>query len=279
MGKTLRRPVCRNFARRPQAQPQQHQAEQLSEGWEHYIQPSTPGLPGTVEWAESYTFPPEKATMTIPKVIHQIWIGPRPAPERWMRTWREKNPTWQYVMWDNKKCSETHFDCQDQIDAMPEWNGKADIIRYELLRRVGGLCFDADSECLLPLDEHFLGHNAFACYENERYLPGLIASGYLASEPGGTLMTEIVSRIARGVPPGPAFSTLGPIFLTRTVHDLGGADSASLYVYPARVFIPRHHYNSYSALAPGTAQSYANQFWGSTLPSGYTEGYTEPRKT
>ena len=271
MGKTLRRPISRGLTRRPNSQPQPPQPQQPN--WEHYVKPSAPGLPGTVEWAERYTFPSAPASPLLPKIIHQIWIGPKPAPEQWMRSWREKNPSWQYTMWDNKLCGETRFTCQKQIDEMPEWNGKADIIRYEILQRIGGLCFDADSECLLPLDDHFLGHKAFACYENEQHLPGLIASGYLASEPNGRLMSEAVSRIARGVPPGPAFSTLGPIFLTRMVRDLGGTEGADLYVYPARVFIPRHHYNSCTAVAPGTAQSYANQFWGSTI------GYPDPPTT
>ena len=30
----------------------------------------------------------------IPKIIHQLWIGPNPMPEKWMRTWKEKNPGW-----------------------------------------------------------------------------------------------------------------------------------------------------------------------------------------
>ena len=28
----------------------------------------------------------------IPKIIHQLWIGPKPAPSKLMQTWKEKNP-------------------------------------------------------------------------------------------------------------------------------------------------------------------------------------------
>lgn len=28
----------------------------------------------------------------IPKSLHQIWLGPRPAPLAWTETWREANP-------------------------------------------------------------------------------------------------------------------------------------------------------------------------------------------
>ena len=38
----------------------------------------------------------------IPKIIHQIWIGPRPAPEKLMATWKEKNPSFEYIRWPLK---------------------------------------------------------------------------------------------------------------------------------------------------------------------------------
>ena len=35
----------------------------------------------------------------IPKIIHQIWIGPKPAPTKFMDTWKEKNP--EFIMLQN----------------------------------------------------------------------------------------------------------------------------------------------------------------------------------
>ena len=29
--------------------------------------------------------------MSIPKIIHQLWIGPKPAPTKLMNTWKEKH--------------------------------------------------------------------------------------------------------------------------------------------------------------------------------------------
>jgi len=31
--------------------------------------------------------------MKIEKIIHQVWIGNLKAPEIWMNTWKEKNPS------------------------------------------------------------------------------------------------------------------------------------------------------------------------------------------
>ena len=40
-------------------------------------------------------------TTRIPRVFHQIWVGPRPLPEkykRWQKTW-QSIPGWTYKLW------------------------------------------------------------------------------------------------------------------------------------------------------------------------------------
>ena len=83
----------------------------------------------------------------IPKIIHQIWIGPKPAPMKWIRSWLEyikKNPDYQYILWT-----------QNELDRLPMINrnlyqreikpyAKADIARYEILYKYGGIYIDAD---------------------------------------------------------------------------------------------------------------------------------------
>ena len=53
----------------------------------------------------------------IPKIIHQIWIGPRPAPEKLMATWKEKNPSFEYIRWSEKEfeARQLHFSCLNRI--------------------------------------------------------------------------------------------------------------------------------------------------------------------
>ena len=36
----------------------------------------------------------------IPKIIHQLWIGNKPAPTNMMNTWKEKNPEFEYIFWN-----------------------------------------------------------------------------------------------------------------------------------------------------------------------------------
>lgn len=94
----------------------------------------------------------------IPKILHQIWIGPLPRPEKWLRTWREKHPKWRYILWDNDALLRTKWTNQAMIDRYAKkglWHGVADIMRYEILYKHGGVMAGADSECLYPLDELF----------------------------------------------------------------------------------------------------------------------------
>jgi hypothetical protein len=38
----------------------------------------------------------------IPKIIHQLWIGPHPCPVEIMHTWKNKHPDYEYILWDER---------------------------------------------------------------------------------------------------------------------------------------------------------------------------------
>lgn len=204
---------------------------------------------------------PTRRGREIPKILHQIWIGPKPAPERLMQTWLERHTEWTYKLWTNETAT-AGWENHRAIDAMPEWNGKADIMRYEILEREGGVLVNADSRCLQPLSDEMLEHEAFACWEHEYERAGLIAAGYVGAVQGSALMRECINTIA-AMPiellsggAHRAWETVGPGLLTRASR------GHPLRVYPARTFIPKHFSG---ALAPGSYPVYADQLWGSTL--------------
>jgi mannosyltransferase OCH1-like enzyme len=190
----------------------------------------------------------------IPKILHQIWIGPRPAPDDLMASWPRMHPDWTYQVWRDPYGWEN----QAQIDACQEWNGKADMMRYEILEREGGVLVDADSECIRPLDDSFLEHEAFVCYEHETKRPGLIAAGYVGAEKGSPFMRACIDAVkVRFQRDTAAWETVGPKLVTEVAKRF-----PSIRVYPARAFIPVHHTG---AEAPGDHPIYAKQYWGSTF--------------
>ena len=120
--------------------------------------------------------------MSIPKIIHQIWIGTKPRPFKMMDTWKKKNPDFEYILWTEEEFVKRNvkFRCNKQIEIIKEIQGKADIIRLELLYQYGGIYLDADSICIEPIDEHLMEQKAFCAYENEEKRHNLVANGTMA---------------------------------------------------------------------------------------------------
>ena len=200
--------------------------------------------------------------MPIPKIIHQMWIGPKPAPTGLMNTWRDKHPDFEYIRWSESELEVRGFtsECQSQIDAMPEINGKADIYRWEILNKYGGIFVDADSVCVEPFDETFLARTAFAGFENETIRKGLVATGTMGFVPGYPLCRAAIDQI-RDSPIDTtkrAWFTVGPGLLTRL---LGAGKYRDFTVYPSFYFIPVH-FTGISYV--GHKRVYAHQIWGNT---------------
>jgi mannosyltransferase OCH1-like enzyme len=84
--------------------------------------------------------------MKIPKIIHQIWIGPNIKPDIWMdnitKFCEEYNYT--YMLWNEDKIKELNLINNIYYDKEKTYNGKSDILRYEILYNYGGIYIDAD---------------------------------------------------------------------------------------------------------------------------------------
>ncbi len=92
--------------------------------------------------------------MHIPKIIHQIWLG-SPLPKkyyRWQKSWQKNHPDWEYKLWNEKDIEEFGLINKHWYDQTPNYAQKADIARYEILYRIGGLYVDTDFECIGPFD-------------------------------------------------------------------------------------------------------------------------------
>jgi len=203
----------------------------------------------------------------IPRIIHQMWIGPKKAPMDMIQTWKDKNPGWKHIFWDETLLSKKYpngFINQRHIDDHETYNGKCDIMRYEILNDYGGFFIDADSICLNSLDDHFLAHDSFSCYESESLRGDLIATGYMGCVQHCKLMECCISVLSNindvsfAGTQKPSWVTVGPKFFTAVVSMF----NYPIKVYPSYTFIPTHFtglkYN-------GNEKVYADQKWGSTL--------------
>lgn len=202
----------------------------------------------------------------IPKLIHFIWVGDdSKCPTNCMDSWRALHPDWDFTLWGNRELNELSWTNRRHMTAMydQELNGVADMMRWEILQRHGGIVVDADSIALRPLDDHLLDCEAFACWENEIARPGLIAAGYFGCEAKNPFVAQIVRDIAAepSVTHDMAWKTVGPQRLTDSYRKYR---YSRLRIYPSHYFIPQH----FTGLAyEGSDPVYAHQLWGSTRRS------------
>ena len=199
--------------------------------------------------------------MTIPKIIHQIWVGnENPKPERLMQLWKDKHPDFVFQEW-NEETIRKDFRLNKQIEEMykaKRWHGVADLVRYEVIYKYGGFVAPADSECLNPIDD-LLDLGCFACYENEEYNKELV-SPHLGCCPGDKLIGEIIAVLEKKetVLEKEPWRETGNLFLTTMIKKL---DYKEITILPSYTFIPKHRTGiEYK----GDGKVYARHHWGTT---------------
>jgi hypothetical protein len=207
----------------------------------------------------------ESTCSNIPKIIHQIWIGPKPMPFLHMNGWQQMHPDFEYIRWTEAEFQERNirFECQHRIDEMEEWAGKADIMRWELLYRYGGVFLDADSICVSPIDDVLMKCESFAGWEQEQCRKGLIATGTMGFPPRHPLVKAAVDWIKNNCvdvrqTKNRAWQSVGPMLLTRLYHT---GQYPTMTIFPSFFFLPVHYTG---AEYHGHGKIYAYQEWGST---------------
>lgn len=104
----------------------------------------------------------------IPKVIHQIWLGPKSLPAyywEYKRSWEKMHPGWEYRLWQDKDAEAFDFELKDLFNQSNNWGEKSDILRAEILQAYGGVYVDVDVECKKPFDELNEKYDFFAGLE------------------------------------------------------------------------------------------------------------------
>lgn len=197
----------------------------------------------------------------IPKMLHQIWLGPRPAPQVWTETWREANPDFAYRLWDEDALDELGLRNDDVyrrylVEGL--YDGAADVARIEILHRFGGVYADADSVALRPLaDAPFMDSGFFAPLEPNDDHPGLITNAFMGAMPGHEVLTRYEEVVSRVTALRPMWRLTGPGALTGVLTSL---DRPDVRILPAWTFFTK----GLSGEAVQGGVSYAQHFWSTT---------------
>jgi hypothetical protein len=201
---------------------------------------------------------PTPASLLIPRTFHRIWLGgAMPAEyERYGATWLAHHPDWEMVTWTEDTLPPLRN--QAAFDAATSLAQKADIARYELLLRFGGVYVDTDFECLRNIEPLLAGLEAFSAREDDEFV-AIGIMGAVAGHPVfAAAVEQIPGRIAAMPHSGPNEQT-GPHLLTELVRAHGDG-TTKLTVFGPREFYP-YSYDEPHRRGEAFPEAYAVHHW------------------
>jgi len=134
----------------------------------------------------------ENQESRIPKVIHYIWLGPKPldkVSKKCMKTWEEVLFDYEIVRWDDEKCKniiEANLYARQAYDAK-KYAFASDYLRLYVLYNYGGIYMDTDVKVIKKLDE-FLNLPAFTSFQDD----SMILTALMGSEKGGKWVERLL---------------------------------------------------------------------------------------
>jgi len=181
---------------------------------------------------------------SIPRVFHWIWIGPKPLPvkdKKLMDSWKKFHPKWKFKLWTNDNLPKLRYlrHCFKKSDS---WPSKANLLRYEILFRCGGVYLDTDMECFKPIDGLLLDCQAFVIADYA-YINNAMF-GTIANHP---FLKDIIDTVANNFNPEISLSD-GPGTFSRS------RNRNDIRIFEHQVFYPftkkeektayaKHHFN------------------------------------
>jgi mannosyltransferase OCH1-like enzyme len=197
------------------------------------------------------------ALVLIPRVFHQIWIGPDPFPKElvdYQETWLRHNQGWELRLWTEENLPEglRRPEIYERLRVPAE---RADMLRLEVVWRFGGVYVDADFECLRSIEPLITDLDFFAGYRKRGRVNNALF-GAVARHP-------ILDRALDVVRPAEVYgydkAAAGPWFLTTLL-----ADYPEVTIFDPGVFYPRtlaarktayaHHHKARSWQDAGSLQ-------------------------
>lgn len=226
-------------------------------------------------------------TFKIPTTVHIIWIGPRAFPAQSVsniRSWMAYHPDWLFVFWTDRKrpppCKGMEVRLLDNFDfeflkekyeESKNWGEKADIWRYEILYKEGGVYIDHDVKCIRPFHNLHTGYDFYAGLEMPHEgIDGLsvtAGNAVIGAKPLHPILRSTIDKVlGRWNEVTKKFSSCDPLVQARKVthrtlialtygfdEGLNQAGNTDI-VFPASYFYPKH----------GLIGFYSEHLYGST---------------
>ena len=177
----------------------------------------------------------------IPKIIHQLWIGSKEIPyKEYRKSVKKFHPNWEYIMWDEKRLLKEKMISKELYNFIIENPMKpkktddkviiekmkrdpllkiSDIVRYNILKKYGGVYIDVDILCIKPLDDLIENNEMIVAFEGHKRIEGLVGNSAIGSIPNHPAMIGCINEInkidKKELAEEQAFLVTGPFLLTK----------------------------------------------------------------
>jgi len=178
--------------------------------------------------------------LKIPKIIHQVWLG-SPLPEEYkafVQSWKDNHPDWEYILWTDEKVKEFPLINQHYYDEATNYGEKSDILKWELIYRIGGVYIDTDFECIKPLD---VLHYTYDFYVGIQPLDTNIVqlgAALFAAHAGHPILKHCVETIKDDRDKKQIVLKTGPLHFTKSLFLVAGRSNNIDVALPADYFYP-----------------------------------------
>lgn len=165
----------------------------------------------------------------IPHVFHRIWLGGKELPEhfkKWGETWLERHPTWTMKLWREKEVSTLRN--SSLLAKCSSYPQQADVCRYEILYREGGVYLDTDMECLRNIEALIKDVDLFCCWQKE----GIVSNAIFGCSSKHKTMKTIYKKCKDELAPEP-WNAMGPPYFTKYI-----SQDQTAKIFDRKTFIP-----------------------------------------
>ena len=155
-----------------------------------------------------YNLPVGFEVITIPKIIHQLWVGDKPMPDhckRFVNRMKKINPDYEHKLWNNEVFELYKDDkfLQNYLTnpKLYKWAFICDRVRLLLLRDYGGIYCDVDARPIQSFNIIRDGlspiHTFFAGMKSYQETNTLIDCTVYGSAPHSRMIYELLNTYTR----------------------------------------------------------------------------------
>lgn len=141
---------------------------------------------------------PEDAPVVVPKLMHYVALGDADMSkyEAAASTCRDLHPEWEFRVWDDEAAAS--FLAENYPNIIPHYIGyhqmiqRANVLRYALLHKFGGVYLDLDVSCRVALDSTALVKLPFV---SPGAHPAGVNNAFIAAQPGHPFLASVLDAV------------------------------------------------------------------------------------